>query len=130
MENYDENLMTEFMDGLVGVALLEKEDLAQNVIRRMFEPILRTIQKEAFNSDVLTFKGHWFLPLQIFSKNIHLGKFLIKYTFPAMNMGKAYEHTVLGTLLSISCLRKNANDSYDMFDLFVRIFRIFSVAIY
>ncbi|XP_014206273.1 ubiquitin conjugation factor E4 A isoform X2 [Copidosoma floridanum] len=104
-----------FVHEVVEVLCSENEGFDTDVIREAFCPILDIIHKEALESQLLILQPYWFFVLQTFAKSIPLAKLLISHSSVFEGSGQAYANTLLGNLLSISCLPKLDNQSFPVF---------------
>lgn len=67
-------------------------------------------------SSLLGFQQHWFNIIQVFSNVDPLAKLVLRVSTPTSEDGSAYADTLLGALLSLSCLPKKHGAPYDYFD--------------
>ena len=105
-----------FTDGIVNELQVENEEDTVNIIAASFSPILDIIHKEAAQSNLLSFRQYWFTILILFSSIEPLAKLVIHHSTPKSNEGRAYADTLLGALLSTSCLPKTAEDRFNFFE--------------
>ncbi|XP_008212773.1 ubiquitin conjugation factor E4 A [Nasonia vitripennis] len=108
--------LSSFIGGIVENLCSENEGSEAEVISTAFSPILDVIHKEAASSNLLLFKQYWFCILQTFASFEPLAKLIIIHSSVKSKVGKAYADTLLGALLSLSCLPKTGNGPYDFFD--------------
>lgn len=105
-----------FTDGIVNELQVENEEDTVNIIAASFSPILDIIHKEAVQSNLLSFRQYWFTILVLFSSIEPLAKLVIHHSTPKSNEGQAYADTLLGALLSTSCLPKTVEDRFNFFE--------------
>lgn len=108
--------LSSFVAGIVENLHLENVGTEQEVVNASFSPILDVIHKEAASSNLLVFKQYWFCILQTFASLEPLGKLIISHSSVKNQIGKAYAETLLGSLLSLSCLPKTPDAPYVFFD--------------
>ncbi|KAJ8679553.1 hypothetical protein QAD02_015340 [Eretmocerus hayati] len=108
--------LSTFIAGIVEHLCLENVGSESEVINAAFSPILDIILEDAAKSDLLLFKPYWFCILQTFASLEPLGKLIITHSTVKSKSGKAYADTLLGSLLSLSCLPKTPNAPYLFFD--------------
>lgn len=87
-------------------------------IKKLFTPIFLIIQHEASTSNLLLFSRYRLTALQIFTGINELGILLMDLCTPneSTKIGSAYSNTILGSILSLSCLPKSIGSPYDFFD--------------
>jgi ubiquitin conjugation factor E4 A len=106
-----------FFDGLVQQFVLDDgEDGAVDKLRVAFSSSLDTIHKDIAQSKLFTFNHSYFSLLHIFSSRSQLGSVLIAHSTPKVSrVGLSYADTLLGSILSLSCLPKKHDGHYDFF---------------
>ena len=104
------------MKGVAEHILKENEGSETESINTSFSPILDVIHEETKNSGLLIFKQYWFCILQTFASIEPLAKLIIDHSSVKNKAGRAYVDTLLGSILSLSCLPKGADASFDFFD--------------
>ncbi|XP_034174785.1 ubiquitination factor E4A isoform X1 [Osmia lignaria lignaria] len=105
-----------FTNGIVSELQAENEKNASDAIVASFTPILDIIFKEAAQSNLVFFRQYWFTILNLFSAIEPLAKLVIEHSTPKSNQGRAYADTLLGSLLSLSCLPKAIGEPFYFFD--------------
>lgn len=105
-----------FTNGIVTELQTKNEENANDVIAASFTPILETIQKEAAQRNLLLFRQYWFTILTLFSSIEPLAKLVIRHGTPKTNDGRTYENTLLGAILTLSCLPKTADEPFYFFE--------------
>lgn len=105
-----------FTNDIVTELQAENEKNASDAIVASFTPILDIIFKEAAQSNLVFFRQYWFTILNLFSAIEPLAKLVIKHSTPKSNQGRAYADTLLGSLLSLSCLPKTIGEPFYFFD--------------
>lgn len=108
--------LASFTLGIVTELASENGRVDEEVVNSAFEPILDIIHKETANHNILTFHQYWFEMLQKFSSVEALAKLVIRHSTPKNNNGRAYSDTLLGALLTLSCLPKTVDAPFDFFD--------------
>lgn len=108
--------LSSFIGGIVEHICSENKGCESETITSAFSPILDIIHKETTNGSLLISKQYWFGILQTFASLEPLAKLVISHSTVKNNIGKAYGDTLLGSLLSLSCLPKTATASFDFFD--------------
>lgn len=81
-----------------------------------FKPILDYIKKKAITRNLLTFSQCWFDLLSTFASFEPLAKLIIKHSSLEGTNGRAYSQTLLGVLLSYSCLPDETQEQFFFFD--------------
>lgn len=105
-----------FTQGIVNELRAQDEQNATDAITTAFTPILDIIYEQAAQSSLVFFSRYWFTILNLFASIEPLAKLLIEHSTPKNNQGRAYANTLLGALLSLSCLPKKIGESFYFFD--------------
>jgi ubiquitin conjugation factor E4 A len=105
-----------FFDGLLQQFVLDDgEDGAVDKLRVAFSSSLDTIHRDIAQSNLFTFNHSYFRLLHIFSSRSQLGLVLIAHSTPKdSRVGSSYADTLLGSILSLSCLSKK-HGHYEFF---------------
>ncbi|XP_076245661.1 ubiquitination factor E4A [Calliopsis andreniformis] len=108
--------LVSFTNGIVNELQAKNEENADDVIAASFTPILYVIHVQAAQSNLLFFRQYWFTILTLFASIEPLAKLLIQYSTPKNNEGRAFADTLLGAILSLSCLPKTLEEPYYFFE--------------
>lgn len=109
-------LLSSFTTGVVEQLCLDDKSTNQAIIDKSFSPVLDIIQADAAKNNRLIFHPHWFDILNLFANIEPLAQLIIRKSTPKDESGKAYADTLLGALLSISCLPKTHDAPFEFFD--------------
>lgn len=106
-----------FFDGLVQQFVLDDGEIsAVDTLRLAFTSTLDTIHRDLARSNLFTFNRSYLSLLHIFSSNSQLGSVLIVHSTPKdSHLGLTYADTLLGSILSLSCLPKVQDGPYEFF---------------
>lgn len=114
------NSIVKFTEGIIKKIQSDNKEIndQDELIKTTFSPILKIIKNEASSSNLLVFPRYRLIVLQTFSNIEPLGKLLINQSSPDLSQknGSLYSDTILGALLSLSCLPKSVGSPYDFFD--------------
>lgn len=107
-----------FFDGLVQQFVLDDgEDNAVDTLLVAFSSTLDTIHRDLVKSTLFTFNRSYFSLLHIFSSKSLLGSVLLVHSKPKdSHVGLSYADTLLGSILSLSCLPKTHDGPYEFFE--------------
>lgn len=107
-----------FFDGLVQQFVLDDgENSAVDTLLVAFSSTLDTVHRDVAQSNLFTFNHSYFRLLHIFSSKSHLGSVLIVHSSPRdSHIGLTYANTLLGAILSLSCLPKTHDGPYEFFE--------------
>jgi len=107
-----------FFDGLVQQFVLDDgESGALDTLLIAFSSTLDNIHRDLARSNLFTFNRSYLSLLHIFSSKSHLGSVLIVHSTPKdSHLGLSYANTILGSILSLSCLPKTHDGTYDFFE--------------
>ncbi|XP_057320961.1 ubiquitin conjugation factor E4 A [Microplitis mediator] len=128
----DDSILTQvekFTQELSVIIMIDYPEDYQNIFTSSFKPILEIINNQVVSSNLIVFRNYWFNVLQTFSNIEPLAEMFISYCTPITlslssssssltnnNQGSAYGNTLLGNLLSLSCLPKTFSGSFDFFN--------------
>jgi ubiquitin conjugation factor E4 A len=107
-----------FFDGLVQQFVLDDgENDVVDALLVAFSSTLDTIHRDLAQSNLFTFNRTYFSLLHIFSSKSQLGSVLIVHSTPKnSHVGLSYADTLLGSMLSLSCLPKTHDGPYEFFE--------------
>ncbi|XP_053995108.1 ubiquitin conjugation factor E4 A [Hylaeus volcanicus] len=108
--------LVSFTNDIVNELQLENSDNAAATIAVSFSPILDIIYKDVTQSNLVFLNQHWFTILNLFALNESLAELLIRHSTPKSNQGQAYANTLLGAILSLSCLPKTIEEPFYFFE--------------
>lgn len=106
-----------FFDGLVQHFVLDDGEIgAVDTLCLAFTSTLDTVHRDLARSNLFTFNRSYLSLLHIFSSNSQLGSVLIVHSTPKdSHLGLTYADTLLGSILSLSCLPKIQDGPYEFF---------------
>lgn len=109
--------LDQFFDGLVQQFVLDDGEIsAVDTLRLAFTPTLDNIHRDFARSNLFTFNRPYLRLLHIFSTKSQLGSVLIDHSTPEDSyIGVTYADTLLGSILSLSCLPKMEDGPYEFF---------------
>jgi ubiquitin conjugation factor E4 A len=109
--------LDKFFDGLVQQFVLDDGEIsAVDTLRLAFTPTLDNIHRDFAKSNLFTFNRPYLSLLHIFSTKSQLGSVLIDHSTPEDSyIGVTYADTLLGSILSLSCLPKMEDGPYEFF---------------
>jgi ubiquitin conjugation factor E4 A len=109
--------LDKFLDGLVQQFVLDDGEIgAVETLRLAFFSTLDDIHRDFARSNLFTFNRPYLNLLHIFSSKSQLGSVLIIHSTPKdSSLGLAYADTLLGSILSLSCLPKIQDGPYEFF---------------
>lgn len=107
-----------FFDGLVQQFVLDDGEMnAVGALLLAFSPLLDVIHKDFAQSNLFTFNCTYFSLLHLFACRSQLGSVLLLHSTPKdSNLGWSYASTLLGSILSLSCLPKTPDGPYEFFE--------------
>ncbi|XP_023710863.1 ubiquitin conjugation factor E4 A isoform X2 [Cryptotermes secundus] len=110
--------LCKFFDGLVKQFVLDDGEVsAVDTLCLAFTSTLDTIHSDLTRSNLFTFNRSYLSLLHIFSSNSQLGSVLIVHSTPKdSHLGLTYADTLLGSILSLSCLPKVQDGPYEFFE--------------
>jgi len=117
MESYEvEHHLMEMMTSLAEKVKEEEKEYGI-LLESIVHPILENMKSHVEGTSMILFSANTVLPLQYFLSSPALAKVLILHSYPkAPQNGKAFEDTLLGSILSKSCLPSKDGDTWDYFN--------------
>ncbi|CAH0391008.1 unnamed protein product [Bemisia tabaci] len=110
----DQELSSFFLD--VAKEFLQETD-GMAVMLTAFTPTLNAVHEDFKIASVLILPLSHFYLLQVFASNPHLAQVIIDHSTPSnAAVGKTFQDTLLGSILSISCLPRSVGESHEFFD--------------
>ncbi|GBP03297.1 Ubiquitin conjugation factor E4 A [Eumeta japonica] len=86
-------------------------------LKEVMTPVLRRLHTEINKSNLINLPIYILPSVQLFANNPHLAPVLMEACEPKLrDNGAAYQHSVLGALLSLSVLPRTANSLYEFFE--------------
>jgi ubiquitin conjugation factor E4 A len=120
----DVEILSEFLSSFVKDIMQDAEEATENfqLLEAFFNPIFMLALKKTKSSSLVSL-DKWilhFLAIFVSDKtNSHLAELLLNFTTPKQqqsNEGVKYSESLLGSLLCLSIMPKNANGPYEYFD--------------
>lgn len=107
-----------FFDGLVQQVVLDDGEVnAVGTLLLAFSPLLDVIHKDFAQSNLFAYNRTYFSLLHLFACRSQLGSVLILHSTPKdSRLGWSYANTLLGSILSLSCLPKTPDGLYEFFE--------------
>ncbi|XP_049779135.1 ubiquitin conjugation factor E4 A isoform X2 [Schistocerca cancellata] len=108
----------DFINFFTGISeqFVRDESEPINVLLEAFAPTLDFIQNDVAQSNIITFNRCYLHILQTFSVSPELGAVLLLHSTPKeTSHGRLYADTLIGSILSLSCLPKTPNGPYEFF---------------
>jgi len=117
MESYEvEHHLLEMLNSLAE-KIKEEEKEFGILLESIVHPILENMKTHINTTSMILFSANTVLPLKYFLSSPILARVLIIHSYPkAPHSGKAFEDTLLGSILKKSCLPSNETDSWDYFN--------------
>ena len=86
------------------------------LLENILHPVLEEIKNNVKSTSTILFSMNSIVPLQYFTSSAELARIFILHSFPPNKQnGRAYEETLLGTILQKSCLPAAESDHWDYF---------------
>lgn len=105
-----------FVSGVMEHIVTSNENCEiESVVITILNPIFNIVRQKTALCNLFTFRHHWCL-LHAFSSIELSAKLILYHSAPKSDPGRVYANSLLGTFLSISCLPKNAEEKYDLFN--------------
>ena len=84
---------------------------------KIFHPVLEAIQENIKTTSIILFSMNTIIPLQYFTSCSELARIFILHSFPkTQQSGRAYEDTLLGSILQKSCLPNMETGHWDFYN--------------
>jgi len=117
MESYEVELHLMEMITSLAEKVKEEEKEYGILLESIVHPILENMKTHVEGTSMILFSANTVLPLQYFLSSPALAKVLILHSYPkAPQNGKAFEDTLLGSILQKSCLPSKESDTWDYFN--------------
>ncbi|XP_028165916.1 ubiquitin conjugation factor E4 A [Ostrinia nubilalis] len=116
LQHVDPQSHTFFVD-IVEAFVADKDDNVMVQLKESMIPVLEKIQFDVNKSNLINLPIYILPSIQIFASNSNLALILMEACEPKKDsMGRLYQESVLGALLSLSVLPKTATSLHEFFD--------------